>query len=172
MAGDSANLQALQSRCGPRKPHPPAGGHQEVGGRWGGHGHAAPPRHPCISGRLQRYHPAGMRSLWLARRSGQPCSTCAAVARTWGPALGQSSGNRRRATPRAQRCAGPLWDTTPSSGAAVHPSVQCDGCGTCPVRGPRFKSTAVDNFDLCGTCHARGSSAGPFQCIQCAGEVL
>ena len=31
-------------------------------------------------------------------------------------------------------------------------AVECDICGCCPIRGPRFKSLSHDNYDLCSTC--------------------
>merc|ERR1719198_246848 len=44
----------------------------------------------------------------------------------------------------------------PASGdCAVHPGVQCDGCGMLPLRGPRFKSTKLHDFDLCQRCFQR-----------------
>ncbi|XP_024533376.1 protein NBR1 homolog isoform X2 [Selaginella moellendorffii] len=33
-----------------------------------------------------------------------------------------------------------------------HQNVQCDGCGTSPIVGPRFKSTSKHDYDLCVTC--------------------
>merc|ERR1719248_432696 len=35
---------------------------------------------------------------------------------------------------------------------AVHYGVECDGCQQCPIRGPRFKSTTREDFDLCEAC--------------------
>jgi len=46
----------------------------------------------------------------------------------------------------------------PSSGeaeAALHHHITCDGCGTEPLVGRRWKCTACPDFDLCGACHAR-----------------
>jgi hypothetical protein len=34
----------------------------------------------------------------------------------------------------------------------VHNGVECDGCGMNPIRGPRYKSTVKDNYDLCEEC--------------------
>ncbi|OQR97090.1 hypothetical protein ACHHYP_12739 [Achlya hypogyna] len=46
---------------------------------------------------------------------------------------------------------------------AVHTAVQCDGCGTTPIVGPRFSSKAVANFDVCARCVARfRPTHGPF----------
>ena len=48
---------------------------------------------------------------------------------------------------------------------AVHPNVACDGCGQCPIRGDRYKSQSLPDFDLCSACHAQGSwqAQAPFQ---------
>ncbi len=47
----------------------------------------------------------------------------------------------------------------------VHPNVACDGCGSCPIRGDRYKSQSLPDFDLCCACHAKGGwqVQGPFQ---------
>lgn len=34
----------------------------------------------------------------------------------------------------------------------VHPNVECDGCGMCPIVGPRFKCTVTKDFDYCSKC--------------------
>ena len=36
---------------------------------------------------------------------------------------------------------------------------QCDGCGQCPIRGPRLRSTTRDNYDLCKRCAASPAAA-------------
>jgi hypothetical protein len=42
----------------------------------------------------------------------------------------------------------------PTQGALeVHPNVECDGCGVCPVAGPRYRSEVLPGFDLCGACY-------------------
>ena len=35
---------------------------------------------------------------------------------------------------------------------AEHDDIKCDGCQQCPIRGPRFKSTTREEFDLCMAC--------------------
>jgi len=46
----------------------------------------------------------------------------------------------------------------------VHPNVECDGCGQCPIRGDRFRSQSRADYDLCAACHAApgAAAAGPF----------
>merc|ERR1712018_32505 len=39
--------------------------------------------------------------------------------------------------------------------AQVHPGVTCDGCEG-PVYGPRYKCLTCPDYDLCGSCEARG----------------
>ena len=34
----------------------------------------------------------------------------------------------------------------------VHFGVKCDGCGTFPIIGCRFKCAVCDNFDFCEEC--------------------
>jgi hypothetical protein len=38
----------------------------------------------------------------------------------------------------------------------VHQGVTCDGCNVFPIVGTRYKCSVCDDFDLCGTCEARG----------------
>jgi len=48
---------------------------------------------------------------------------------------------------------------------AVHKNVTCDGCGMYPIVGVRYKSSTVDDFDLCSVCEAEGKfedSHAPF----------
>ena len=37
--------------------------------------------------------------------------------------------------------------------------LQCDGCGVCPIRGPRMCSTTRQNYDLCERCAASPAAA-------------
>ncbi|CAH9108044.1 unnamed protein product [Cuscuta europaea] len=37
-------------------------------------------------------------------------------------------------------------------GKILHKGVCCDGCGVHPITGPRFKSKAKENYDLCSIC--------------------
>jgi hypothetical protein len=50
----------------------------------------------------------------------------------------------------------------------VHGNVQCDGCGTMPIRHRRFKSLTQPDYDLCAACCASGRFAaqGPFTCLE------
>ena len=41
----------------------------------------------------------------------------------------------------------------------VHPAVECDGCGQCPIRGDRYRSDVLPDYDLCAACHAGGAAA-------------
>ena len=38
----------------------------------------------------------------------------------------------------------------------------CDGCGTCPIVGPRFHCVVCGNFDFCRECEASTSHPHPF----------
>jgi len=51
-------------------------------------------------------------------------------------------------------------DAMPGSSQEVHPTVECDGCGMFPVRGPCFSSQLRDNYDLCYECHSKGLARG------------
>jgi len=56
----------------------------------------------------------------------------------------------------------PLWRVQET---AVHKNVTCDGCGMYPIVGVRYKSSTVDDFDLCSVCEAEGKfedSHAPF----------
>ncbi|KAF0699026.1 Aste57867_10371 [Aphanomyces stellatus] len=44
----------------------------------------------------------------------------------------------------------------PPAPTAVHFDVVCDGCNATPIRGTRYSSSRVPNFDLCGRCEATG----------------
>jgi len=47
----------------------------------------------------------------------------------------------------------------------VHKHVICDGCGMNPIRGTRYKSSVVEDFDLCDACEEEGKfedSHAPF----------
>lgn len=47
----------------------------------------------------------------------------------------------------------------------MHPNVECDGCGQCPIRGDRYSSKSRPNYDLCSACHTKleAAAAGPFR---------
>jgi hypothetical protein len=53
----------------------------------------------------------------------------------------------------------------PAAAQPVHPGVQCDGCGQCPVVGDRFRSEGRPDYDLCGACHSQPGAAawGPYR---------
>jgi len=38
----------------------------------------------------------------------------------------------------------------------VHPQVQCDGCGKCPIVGFRYKCQTCSDFDFCSNCFRKG----------------
>ena len=47
----------------------------------------------------------------------------------------------------------------------VHFGVGCDGCGVCPIVGPRYKCTECEErigFDLCAECHLNHKGPGRF----------
>ncbi|KAL4436617.1 hypothetical protein ABPG75_003756 [Micractinium tetrahymenae] len=47
----------------------------------------------------------------------------------------------------------------------VHPNVECDGCGVCPIVGDRFRSESRPDCDLCAACCASPAAveARPFR---------
>jgi len=47
-----------------------------------------------------------------------------------------------------------------------HPQVQCDGCQTNPIKGPRFKCKTCDNYDLCGECFAKKTTLNGGHCAE------
>jgi len=50
----------------------------------------------------------------------------------------------------------------------VHPGVECDACGVCPIVGMRWQSQILPNFDLCPACHGKPEvrdPSGPFWSI-------
>merc|ERR1712125_131334 len=47
-----------------------------------------------------------------------------------------------------------------------HPQVQCDGCQTNPIKGPRFKCKSCDNYDLCGECFAKKTTLDSGRCTE------
>ncbi|KAK9822054.1 hypothetical protein WJX74_003875 [Apatococcus lobatus] len=57
----------------------------------------------------------------------------------------------------------------PGSSSTCHPGVQCDGCGQCPISGPRYHSSVLPDYDLCESCQAhphQQQSAAPFTVVQ------
>jgi len=51
-------------------------------------------------------------------------------------------------------CKAPCSKPAPSSDAPSHDAVKCDGCGVCPIVGPRYNCTVCHDFDLCSKCEA------------------
>eukprot|EP00249_Psilotum_nudum_P013775 c24505_g1_i2 orf=233-1513(+) len=50
---------------------------------------------------------------------------------------------------------------------SIHHNVQCDLCGVYPIRGTRFRSTEMNDFDVCSVCIASiGQSYGHFERIE------
>lgn len=43
----------------------------------------------------------------------------------------------------------------------THYHVKCDDCACAPIQGVRYKCTVCPNFDLCGTCEAKGLHPHP-----------
>jgi hypothetical protein len=48
-----------------------------------------------------------------------------------------------------------LSENIQGDGVAVHENVKCDGCGTVPITGDRYKCTVCHNFDLCSACEQK-----------------
>lgn len=44
----------------------------------------------------------------------------------------------------------------------MHEKVECDGCGVCPIVGPRYKCTVLKDFDYCSKCEATKPHDHPF----------
>ena len=49
---------------------------------------------------------------------------------------------------------------TDRSANELHDLVTCDGCGLSPIRGPRWKCSTCQDFDLCGVCHTQFCATG------------
>ena len=47
-------------------------------------------------------------------------------------------------------------DRDSKTGEVIHRGVQCDSCGSRPIKGARFKCLKCGNFDLCGQCESFG----------------
>ena len=50
-------------------------------------------------------------------------------------------------------------------------NVACDGCGVCPIVGPRYKCSVRKNFDLCSKCEERGEHPYAFLKINNPGQA-
>lgn len=88
------------------------------------------------------------------------------VGTTEAAALFRSFGLRARivdfGTQRSQAAAGAAAAAAAAgrgSALPVHPNVECDGCGVCPIVGDRFRSETRPDFDLCAACHASPAAA-------------
>jgi len=56
-----------------------------------------------------------------------------------------------------EKCCKPRTQTEqPSKDRNVHSAVRCDGCNVSPIVGARFKCSVCPDFDLCGSCEAKG----------------
>ncbi len=44
----------------------------------------------------------------------------------------------------------------------VHDRVECDGCGSFPIVGPRYKCSVCRNFDFCSKCESLHDHEHPF----------
>lgn len=44
---------------------------------------------------------------------------------------------------------------------ATHRRTECDGCGTVPIVGTRYRATNRDDYDLCGVCYAAAAAGNP-----------
>jgi len=64
------------------------------------------------------------------------------------------------------------WEGMQGFPSPVHVGVTCDGCGMTPLVGPRFRSTTLLDYDLCGNCyskkqelHSVDGNSQEFKCI-------
>lgn len=48
-------------------------------------------------------------------------------------------------------------------GKAVHPGVECDMCGACPIIGARHHSRSKANYDVCNECENKAVDSGPYE---------
>lgn len=61
--------------------------------------------------------------------------------------------------------------TTINPQSMVHPNVECDGCGQCPIIGPRYKCTVRKDFDYCSKCEETKNHPHPFIKINTPGTA-
>ena len=52
---------------------------------------------------------------------------------------------------------GNIFEKEKIANKIVHFGVKCDGCGTFPIIGCRFKCAVCDNFDYCEQCEKKFS---------------
>ncbi|CAI9754647.1 unnamed protein product [Fraxinus pennsylvanica] len=80
--------------------------------------------------------------------------------------------------PRGNDSAAPSHSTIPpfrsiiqndATGTIVHLGVSCDGCGSHPITGPRFKSKVKKNYDLCQICFLKMGNVSDY--VRIAHEV-
>ena len=49
-----------------------------------------------------------------------------------------------------------LDDKRAEQDKTIHENVICDGCGANPIVGIRYKSSVLNDYDICQTCEKNG----------------
>src|SRR5437016_3991799 len=65
--------------------------------------------------------------------------------------------SEKPSSPAADLPLDPAPKTEAKDEETVHEDVFCDVCSMSPIRGVRFKCTTCKDFDLCGSCEAKGA---------------
>ncbi|GMI39523.1 hypothetical protein TeGR_g11886, partial [Tetraparma gracilis] len=68
---------------------------------------------------------------------------------------------QRVAAESRERRSAPAASPPASAQATWHRRHTCDGCGTFPIYGARFKATELHDFDLCTDCHVKTTPKEP-----------